>query len=263
MEDLNVCLVQMDLAWEDPEANRQHIQDILENEAGKHDLILLPEMFTTGFTMLPKGKGEALDGPTYAWMRALAQQLDTVLAGSLIVEEDGQYYNRLLAVGPEGLVTQYNKRHLFRMAGEHKEYFPGSEESIFTVKGWRIRPMVCYDLRFPVWSRNVPDTTGKLGYDVIFYVANWPAIRVSHWKLLLKARSVENQAFCLGVNRIGEDGNEIAYSGDSAIVDYLGKVLSTSSGESRLLTARLDRAGLERYREKFPAWQDADDFNLG
>lgn len=262
MEDLNICLVQDELVWEDPEANRTHFETIFGDMAGKFDLVILPEMFTTGFTMDPVGKSERPDGPTQRWMETLATSLGSVVVGSLIIEEEGNYFNRLLAVGPGGLLVKYNKRHLFRMAGEHENYVSGQEAPIFEVKGWRISPQICYDLRFPVWSRNGQGKEGKPEYDILLYVANWPEARVSHWKTLLQARAIENQAYCLGVNRVGTDGNGFAYSGDSAAVDYMGKVLTTATGEAKLLTARLEKEGLDRYRQKFPVWQDADEFTI-
>lgn len=225
-------------------------------------MVILPEMFTTGFTMLPEGKAEEMEGATQTWMQTLAAELDAVVVGSLIVEENGQFFNRLLAVGPEGLLTRYDKRHLFRMAGEDENYASGQQSSVFEVKGWRINPLVCYDLRFPVWSRNTSSELPRLNYDVLLYVANWPEVRVSHWKTLLKARAIENQAYCLGVNRVGTDGNGVVYSGDSAAIDYMGTVLATATREAKLLNVSLDWKGLERYREKFPVWQDADPFRI-
>ncbi len=262
MENLKVCLVQDELVWEDPEANRIHFGKILHKYAGKVDLIVLPEMFTTGFTMFPEGKAEPSEGPTYTWMVTLAADLGAVVVGSLIIEESGNYYNRLLAVGPDGLLTKYDKRHLFRMAGEHEHYLPGLNSSVFEVKGWRINPLVCYDLRFPVWSRNTSSETARLAYDVLLYVANWPEVRVAHWNTLLLARAIENQAFCLGVNRVGTDGNGIVYSGDSAVIDYTGRILAAAKGEAKLLMATLDGQNMMRYREKFPVWRDADGFMI-
>ena len=249
--------------WEDPTANRAHFGSLLQGNEGRFDLVLLPEMYTTGFTMDPRGKGESMTGPSVAWMKEIATQLDTVIAGSLIVEEDGEYYNRLLAVGAEGIIHQYDKRHLFRMAGEHERYQAGAEAPVLELKGWRILPLICYDLRFPVWSRNGVGRKGnRPEYDVLVYVANWPKARVEHWKLLLRARAVENHAYCLGVNRIGQDGNDYAFTGDSAVIDFMGKVLTTATDQPAMLTATLRKEPLQQYREKFPVWQDADDFSL-
>lgn len=262
MEPLRIGLVQSELAWEDPIANRSHFESLLLPQAGKLDMVVLPEMFTTGFTMDPRGKGERTHGPTAAWMQSLASRTGATLLGSLIVEEAGQFYNRLLAVDATGIRLTYDKRHLFRMAGEDEQYRAGTEKPVLTIRGWKVCPLICYDLRFPVWSRNRSDAQGQAAYDILLYVANWPEKRIAHWSALLKARAIENQAYCLGVNRVGEDGNGIAYSGDSAIINYVGEVLATCTGKPALLTATLDKEALVHYRERFPAWQDADGFRL-
>ena len=280
MEPLNIALLQLDLIWEDPQANRDQIEQQLAGlQEARHsttltggsptpdtttdmpDLVLLPEMFTTGFTMEPAPLAEPVKGPTYHWMGEVARKYQTHLAGSLIVEEDGHYFNRLLVMGPEGLVGQYDKRHLFRMAGEHKSYAGGAEKFIFQVKGWKICPLVCYDLRFSVWSRNRVGDSGDLDYDVLLYLANWPAKRASHWNVLLRARAIENQAFVIGVNRVGQDGNGVPYQGDSQIVNYLGESMAhaTTAG---VLQGKLEMEDLVHYRKRFPAWKDADDFQI-
>lgn len=261
LEPLRVCLVQTDLVWEDPAGNCRHMEAILEAEAGANDLVVLPEMFSTGFTMEPKGLAEQESGPTVAWMLKMAAQLDTVLMGSLVIEEEGKYFNRHYAVGPEGILARYDKRHLFRMAGEDEAYTGGEKRLTFSLKGWRIAPQVCYDLRFPVWSRNQSDATGRAAYDLLVYVANWPSVRVAHWKALLQARAIENQACVLGVNRTGEDGNGVPYSGDSMVLDHLGAVLDTAHMEARLLKATLDGEAMVKWRKKFPVWRDADALN--
>ncbi len=262
MNNLKVCLVQADLVWESPAENRSRIENLLAREAGQHDLVVLPEMFTTGFTMQPEGLAEPTDGPTLAWMQALSQRLDAVLMGSIIVREGEAYYNRMLVVDPQGMQLTYDKRHLFRMAGEHESYAAGQNRPIFTLKGWKICPQICYDLRFPVYARNQFDAQGQATYDLIVYVANWPEPRISHWSALLKARAIENQAFAIGVNRVGVDGKDIRYTGDSAAIDHLGRELVSGRGEELLLRTELDGAELARYRSKFPVWMDADGFQL-
>ncbi len=260
---LRICLVQMDLAWENPQLNWSKASNLLRDEVGKHDLIILPEMFTTGFSMKPALLAEsAEDGDTLAWMQFHAAKLGAIVVGSLIVEEDGKYYNRLMVVGQEGLVLKYDKRHLFRMSGENEVYAAGDELPVFSLNGWRICPMICYDLRFPVWSRNGMNPEGRMWYDLLLYVANWPERRVAHWKALLQARAIENQVWVAGVNRVGTDGNDIVYSGDSMIVDALGTIAAHEVGKEVLLTATLDWNALAEYREKFPAWADADRFEL-
>lgn len=259
MEALKICIVQSDLLWEDPAGNRAQFDAILGGEAGKYDLFVLPEMFSTGFSMAPAGLAEEESGETVAWMQDLAGRLEAVVMGSLIIEEDGNYFNRHLAVDGNGILARYDKRHLFRMAGEDAEYQGGERRVVFELKGWRIAPMVCYDLRFPIWSRNMADAEGRYAYDLLVYVANWPAVRAAHWKTLLQARAIENQAIVLGVNRTGVDGKEIAYTGDSMIVDHVGEVLVTARNQPQLLTAVLDGTEMSRWREKFPAWRDADD----
>ncbi len=257
MQNLKVALVQADLIWQNPQANREKFEALLGKMTSPVDLIVLPEMFTTGFTMEAATFAEAPDGPTVGWMQKTAHRLGAVLVGSIIVEEDGKYFNRFIWAEPQGRPGWYDKRHLFRMAGEHKVYSAGRDLRTFTLKGWKVRPFVCYDLRFPVWSRNV-----DLAYDVDLYVANWPQRRVSAWRSLLQARAAENQAYVIGVNRVGTDGLNIPYSGDSLAVDAVGNILADLGHTEKVVTVELDRAILERYREKFPAWKDADRFAL-
>jgi omega-amidase len=260
---LRICAVQMDLAWENPAANWNQASTLLRGQEGLHDVIMLPEMFSTGFSMRARNLAEpAADSDTLAWMQFHAAKLGAIVMGSVIIEEEGRFYNRLMVVGSDGLEVKYDKRHLFRMSGEHEVYGQGTELQVFSVKGWRICPMVCYDLRFPVWSRNGMNPEGRLWYDLLVYLANWPERRVQHWKTLLQARAIENQAWVAGVNRVGTDGNDIVYSGDSMIVDALGTIVAHKVKEEGLLTATLEWAALEEYRNKFPAWADADKFDL-
>jgi predicted amidohydrolase len=255
---LHVAAVQADLRWESPEANRALIEEMLSDLEAGTDLVLLPEMFSTGFTMEPERNFEEMDGPTVSWMKQMAKSWNVCLMGSLVIREAGNYYNRLLAVGPEGIVGQYDKRHLFRMAGEHLQYTAGQSRLILEFRGWRICPLICYDLRFPVWSRNRNPADGKPAYDLLVYVANWPHARVHHWEALLRARAIENQAWVIGLNRVGIDGNGIPYSGASLFVDYQGGEISFKSAKQCVHYSELDLKRLREYREKFPAWADGD-----
>lgn len=258
MSDLIVSFVQASLQWHDPAANRQEFQRHIDEISVATDLIVLPEMFTTGFSMDAATLAETMSGPTVTWMRKLAAARDAVITGSLIIQEDGHYYNRLLWVRPDGSVGQYNKRHLFSMAGEHHVYTPGTERLVEEWRGWRICPLVCYDLRFPVWSRNPLHHP----YDLLLYVANWPAARRTAWMTLLRARAMENLAYTMGVNCVGIDGNSLAYAGDSALLDMRGEYLVEVGNQETGITRALRRADLEAYRERFPALQDADPFEL-
>jgi predicted amidohydrolase len=257
MRDLRVTLVQSMLQWEDAAANRARFAARLEHLAGATDLIVLPEMFTTGFSMHAAALAEPPEGPTLAWMRAQAARCDAALYGSIIVEEQGKRYNRGLFVRPDGSVSHYDKRHLFRMAGEHGPYTAGRERVVAHWRGWRILLLVCYDLRFPVFSRSRGD------YDLVLYVANWPEPRRMAWRQLLVARAIENQACVVGVNRVGMDGKGIHYSGDSLAVDATGHVLADPEpSREAVVTVAFDGAALVAYREKFPVALDADDFEL-
>jgi omega-amidase len=250
--------VQTSLAWHDPAANRAALEQIVAPLANSTDLVVLPEMFTTGFTMAPREVAEPADGPTLEWMRGLARALDAAVTGSVATREDGRYFNRLLWVEPDGRTVHYDKRHLFRMAREHEHYTGGRRRSIVEWRGFRICPLVCYDLRFPVWSRN----RRVAPYDLLVYVANWPAARRTAWQRLLPARGIENLCYVVGVNRIGNDGKGIAYAGDSAVHDWRGDALAELGAAETVHTIALARDSLERFRDKFPAQLDADDFEL-
>jgi predicted amidohydrolase len=256
VRDLTVTLVQADLAWQDAAANRAHLDALLDGLPDRGDLVVLPEMFATGFTMAPETVAEPMDGPTVAWMAATARRLGRTLCGSLAIRDGATYRNRLVWMPPAGEPATYDKRHLFRMADEHRHYAPGSARLVTEIHGWRVCPLVCYDLRFPVWSR------GANAFDLQLFVANWPAARRSAWRALLPARAVENQCYAVGVNRVGLDGNGVRYAGDSLAADPLGGLVADLGEGERALTVRLDGAALARYREKFPAWQDADAFRL-
>lgn len=256
MRDLTVTLLQADLAWLDPAANRHRFAGLLATLPELGDLVVLPEMFTTGFTLDPAACAESMDGDTVDWMAAAARRHQVTLCGSIVIRDQGRYHNRLLWMPPDGALQWYDKRHLFRMAGEHERYSAGAERPLMQVNGWRVCPLICYDLRFPVWSR------GANQFDLQLFVANWPAARRSAWRALLPARAVENQCYVAGINRVGTDGNGVAYCGDSLVADHLGDLMADLGDGERARTVRLDAAALERYREKFPAWRDADRFRL-
>lgn len=256
MQDLKISLVQTTLDWQQPERNRERMTRLLAPLAGQTDLIVLPEMFTTGFTMAPERVAEPMSGPTLAWLIEQAATLGAALCGSVVIEDQG-YRNRLLFVTPNGDVEYYDKRHLFRMANEHQHYQAGDQRRVIEYRGWRILPQVCYDLRFPVWCRNRND------FDLMLFVANWPAPRRHAWRTLLLARAIENQCYVAGVNRIGEDGKGLEYSGDSLLVDFKGQaLLDAPAGEAFVKTGKLSGESLQQFRKRFPAWQDADAFGL-
>jgi predicted amidohydrolase len=258
MTDLRLALVQTDLAWQAAKHNRQLLQAQLEPLAGQTDLVILPEMFTSAFAIDSGAIAEEFPGPTVAWMQEMAAGLDAALTGSIAVLVDGKRYNRLLFVTPDGTVKHYDKRHLFRMLGEDTRYAAGSARLLVAWRGWRILPLVCYDLRFPVWCRH----TEQEPYDLLLCVANWPAPRNRHWRTLLQARALENLAFVAGVNRIGRDGNKLDYLGHSAVIDPQGEELLQAGTEAGVFSVTLDIETLHDWRRKFPAWMDADDFAL-
>jgi omega-amidase len=253
---LRVTLVQSEIAWEAPVANRHRLAEHFRGLAGHTDLIVLPEMFSTGFSMDAGALAESMNGPTVGWMREEAAAMGCVITGSLIVRDQGRYFNRLVWARPDGSLAHYDKRHLFRMAGEHNHYAAGGSRLTVEVKGWRVCPLICYDLRFPVWSRSRGD------YDLLLYVANWPARRAHAWAALLRARAIENLCYVAGVNRIGRDGNAVSYAGDSVALDFLGQPLSSEGGGDRVETAVLDMESLRAHRVSFPADLDADSFEI-
>ncbi len=255
MRNLDIRLIQCELAWEKPEDNRRRIGKIIAGIAGSTDLIVLPEMFTTGFSMNALANAEEPGGATEQWLSQLAAQYDCAITGSIAVRADKGVYNRMLFATPQGMHL-YDKRHLFRMAGEDKRYRPGSERVIVQWRDWRILLQVCYDLRFPVFSRNRED------YDLALYVANWPAARRLHWRQLLIARAIENLACVVGVNRIGADAKGMDYSGDSLAIAADGTLLNDSLNKSGAAQVILDGAALLKYREAFPCQLDADRFQL-
>lgn len=256
MDNLKLALIQSDIYWQEIGANLAMFEEKIWQITDPVDIIVLPEMFQTGFTMAHQGLGEPMNLTTFKWMKQMAAQKQAVVTGSYIVSEGGQVFNRLIWMQPDGQWHKYDKRHLFRMADEHHHYGMGQEKIIVEWKGWKICPLICYDLRFPVWSRN-----RNLEYDLLLYVANWPAVRVGAWDALLKARAIENVAYSLGLNRVGEDGKGIAYNGHSGAYSPKGETLAFSE-EEEILMISLDGEGLTRFREKFPAQLDADDFSI-
>jgi omega-amidase len=268
MQDLRISLVQGDTRWHDPAGNREYYGRLIAPLRGITDVVLLPETFTSGFSNEAIHDAETMDGPTVAWMREQSLKLGAAITGSVQIRDDaastGNVFNRLFFATPDGELRHYDKRHLFRYAGEHERYAAGRERLTVEWKGWRICPLVCYDLRFPVYSRNRFDVerAGGLDYDLLLYVANWPAARGYPWKTLLRARAIENLCYVAGVNRVGEDGNGLRYSGDSAVIDFLGQPLSESMEEEIVTTTKLLAADLLAHRERFPAMLDGDAFSL-
>ena len=252
-----VTLVQQPLAWQDAAANRAHFTKLLAPLAGTTDLVVLPEMFSTGFTMQTEF-AEPADGETRAWLLSQAAALDAVVGGSVAVNDHGRHFNRFMLAMPGGLTYWYDKRHLFRMAGEHRRFEAGDHALIVEWRGARLCPLVCYDLRFPVWSRRRPE----LDYDVLIYAANWPAARRFAWNSLLRARAIENQAYCVGVNRLGDDGHGIAHAGDSVVLDFTGQPLLELHDKPLAATVPVDIEAVRGWRDKFPAHLDADAFTL-
>ena len=261
MQDLSIALVQRALVWEDPAANREQLAADIAAIGSDTDLVILPEMFTTGFSMNAEAVAEDEASTTLPWLQALAAKHDTAITGSLAVRAHGEVYNRLLFVKPNGEVQHYDKRHRFRMSGEDQHYGAGTDKLIVEWRGWRLCPMICYDLRFPVWSRNRPAGHSD-AYDALLFVANWPAKRRIHWRQLLIARAIENQAYCVGLNRVGSDGNQLEYSGDSMVLAADGELILDCEATSGVFTARLDFQKMDTYRRKFPCHKDADDFSL-
>ncbi len=265
MSSLLVTTIQTNLVWEDKAANLQQLEEKINAIEERTEIVVLPEMFSTGFTMQPQLFAESMEGETIEWMRNIAAEKRIVLTGSIIIEENQRYYNRLIWMLPNGELGFYNKRHLFAYAGEQQHYTAGNKRLIASVKGWKINLQVCYDLRFPVWSRNTitePSTSqpGLPEYDVLIFVANWPERRNHAWKTLLCARAIENQCYVVGVNRIGRDGNNINHSGNSLVIDPLGEVLYHHADEEDMFTIALEKERLDEVRTKFPFWKDGDSF---
>lgn len=259
MQDtLRVSMIQRDLVWEDRRANLRLFGEELSSLEGKTDLVVLPEMFTTGFTMRVGEVADTMEGETLAAVRRWASGFGMAVCGSFVVEEARKYFNRAFLATPEGGLFLYDKRHLFRMGGEDRYFTAGIQTPVFSYKGWNIRLLVCYDLRFPVWSRNVDSC-----YDLLIYVANWPASRRIVWKSLLQARAIENMAYVCGVNRVGADGNGLAYAGESQLYSPKGLLMADAGEEvTSSITTTLSSSELNAFREKFPVAKDADRFRL-
>ncbi len=254
---LKITIIQSELHWENAEANRAIFSDKIKNIEGKTDLIILPEMFTTGFSMNAKKLAEPNNGKTLQWMINEAKKNNTAITGSVIISENNHFYNRLFFVFPNGNYEKYDKKHTFTLAKENETYIAGTERLIVDYKGWKICPLICYDLRFPVWARNTED------YDVLIYVANWPKTRILAWDTLLRARAIENMTYCIGVNRMGFDGNDHEYIGHSSVYDVLGKQISTTSFEKDFTeTVVLEKEHVESNRKKLQFLKDRDGFTL-
>lgn len=261
MEDLKVTAIQAPLHWESIDANLAMFEEKIWEIEGVQDVIVLPEMFTTGFSMNAAALAETMNGKTFKWLKQQAAQTKAVVIGSYIVKESGRYFNRLFAVHPDGESSYYDKRHLFALAGEDQIFVGGKERCIINVKGWRIMPLICYDLRFPVWSRSQSRRERDYEYDLLVVVANWPKTRIHAWDTLLSARAIENYAYTLGVNRVGKDGTGAEYIGHSAIYDFHGIRCSFSNEES-ILSYSLNSQALSDYRTSFPFQKDSDEFKI-
>lgn len=267
MSTLTITTIQSNLIWEDKPANLHMLEQKITGIREKTEVVVLPEMFNTGFSMRPETLAETMEGETIDWMKRVSRENSVVLTGSMMIKENEQYFNRLIWMLPNGQYGYYDKRHLFAFGEEDKHYTAGNKRLIASVKGWKINLQVCYDLRFPVWARqsNTPSGTAngnEVEYDLLIYVANWPERRNHAWKTLLCARAIENQCYVVGVNRVGNDGNNIYHSGNSLVIDPLGQVLYHMADEEDVNTITLQKEMLEEVRTKFPFWKDADSFNI-
>lgn len=262
MSSLSITTIQTNLHWEDKTANLAMLEEKINSIEARTEIVVLPEMFNTGFSMHPERLAETMEGSTIAWMQRMAMGKKIILTGSVIIEENGNYFNRLIWMLPDGRYGSYDKRHRFGYAGEDQQFSPGNKRLIASVKGWKINLQICYDLRFPVWVRQqiIPGVSTDPEYDVIIYVANWPQRRNHAWKTLLTARAIENQCYVAGVNRIGNDGNGIYHSGDSMIIDPLGEIIYNAGEKDESHTAVLQKEHLTSVRSSFPFWNDADHF---
>ncbi|MBN2611961.1 MAG: amidohydrolase [Bacteroidales bacterium] len=258
MDDLfKAALVQTNISWKNPKENLLHFQELIENCKNSPQLFVLPEMFTTGFLSDPAAFAEPMDGPAVTWMLLMAGKTGSYIAGSLIIRDDGKFFNRFVFASPDGRLQHYDKRHLFRIKNEEVHYQNGNQRKVIIIDNWRICPMICYDLRFPVWSRSRND------YDVLVYTANWPQVRMNVWEVLLQARAIENLSYCIGVNRTGLDGNGIKYNGGSRAIDFMGEIVTElQPGFKGIEIVELSRQKLEQFRNDFPVHKDADKFRI-
>lgn len=253
MQDLKVTLIQSELAWEDIDSNLAGFNSRIDAIEEDTHLIVLPEMFSTGFTMNAAELAQDMKGSAVKWIKEKSSEKNVDMVGSIITDDGGKFFNRLVWAKPDGEIFTYDKKHLFRMAGEEKVYSAGGKNITVELNGWRIRPFICYDLRFPVWTRNIANQ-----FDAAIFIANWPERRSAHWKALLQARAIENQCYVIGVNRVGTDGNGLSYSGDSSIIDPWGTVIYQKSNQTCIYTGELSYETLQKSRETFPVWMDAD-----
>ena len=261
MPTLTISTIQTNLIWEESSANLRLLEDKIAAIQEKTEIVVLPEMFSTGFSMRAKELAETMDGETVSWMKRVSNAYGIILTGSVMIHEADQYFNRLIWMLPNGEFGYYDKRHLFAFGAEDQYYSPGNKRLVASVKGWKINLLICYDLRFPVWARQQAKESGP-EYDLLIYVANWPEKRSHAWKTLLCARAIENQCYVVGVNRVGSDANSIYYSGNSLVIDPLGQVLYHMADEEDVNTLTLSKDKLDEVREKFPFWKDADGFNI-
>jgi predicted amidohydrolase len=258
---LHIAGIQSNLHWEDRKANLAMFEDKITSIVGPAEIVILPEMFSTGFSMKPEALAETMEGETLQWMKKIAATKRIILTGSIIIKENNDYFNRLIWMLPNGQLGFYDKRHLFAYGDEDQHYTAGSKRLIVSVNGWKINLLVCYDLRFPIWARQQPSES-PFEYDVLIYVANWPEKRIHAWKALLQARAIENQCYVAGINRLGEDGNGIHYTGESMVIDPAGEILYHKKDAEDIFTLALEKSRLENIREKFPFWKDADGFEI-
>ena len=256
-KELNIVAIQANLTWGNPEKNRLYFEQVINKLTLNTNLVVLPEMFSTGFTMKPSSVSETMNGATVSWMINMAKTHNIGIIGSMVIQENNQYFNRAIFVHPSGSLEIYDKRHLFSLAGEDRQYTPGTNRIVIQFKGWRICPFICYDLRFPVWSRNTDN------YDVLLFMANWPIPRIDAWDTLLKARAIENMSYCIGVNRIGEDENGYQYNGHTSAYNFLGeKVASTAEGNEDVLHCEISKTKLDEFRQKLNFLKDQDSFKI-
>jgi len=262
MQNLTITLIQTNLFWEEPSKNLKHFDRLISDIEVPADLILLPEMFNTGFSINPQYCAETMDGPSMTFLREKSKEKNSTIIASVLIKEKDEFFNRLVCIFPDGRICTYDKRHLFRLSEEYKIFKGGKDILIVDVKGWKIRPLVCYDLRFPVWSKNIY-VEGSYSYDVLIYIANWPNIREAIWKTLLPARAMENQSYVVGVNRVGDDGHGFYHSGDSMVIDAKGNPLAVSgSGKEETKTVTLSASELQLFRDSFTLGLDWDNFTI-
>ena len=266
MQDLSVTIIQTNLFWENATANLANLEEKIAQISLPTDLIILPEMFNSGFTMNVKSVAEPMNFITFKWLKQQAKRTQAVVTGSFIIKEGDYFFNRLIWMRPDGSFETYDKRHLFRMGEEDKTFTVGIKQLIVELNGWRICPLICYDLRFPVWSRNdyskIENRKSEVKYDLLIYVANWPAVRSQVWDTLLQARAIENQSYCIGVNRVGKDGMNLEYCGNSAVIDFKGNQLIYQKNLEVIQSQVLSKKELEDFRNEFPTHLDADDFEI-